>query len=412
MPPGAAGGTGLLRATMRAAQALMRVSARASSAPLRVAPSVMRLLSTDAATGGAGPAGRKRVVDMRSDTVTRPDAAMTIAMMDAKVGDDVMGEDVPTNTLEKVAAERLGKEAALFVPSGTMANLAALVTHTRMNGGPGEAIVGDESHIFHYEGGGAAAVAGLTLHTLPTQADGTLTLESLRSAVRDASDAHYAETRLVALENTHNRCGGAPLTAEYTAAVGEFCREIGVPLHIDGARLFNASVALNVSVEDLARPADSINICLSKGLGAPVGSVLVGSSDFIREARRVRKMLGGGMRQCGVLAAAGMIALNTEPAVLQQDHNNARVLAATLAGLDGISVSMAAVRTNIIYFDVDAAIGGAAAFVEACRNRGVLIGEYGTERCRLVTHKQVTADDVSVAMERLQQAAEDLHARA
>ena len=244
-------------------------------------------------------------IDLRSDTVTKPTPAMREAMAQAEVGDDVYGEDPTVNRLQAMAAELLGQEAGLFVPSGTMGNLAALLSHC---GRGDEFILGDKAHTFLYEAGGAAALGGLHPHTIPNQADGRLRLEDIRAAIR-GDDPHLPPTRLVTLENTHNRCGGAVLTAAYTRSVCELAREHGLRVHLDGARIFNAAAALDVDVADLTAPVDSVTFCLSKGLCAPVGSVLCGSKEFIDRALRMRKQLGGGMRQVGVLAAAGIVAL-------------------------------------------------------------------------------------------------------
>jgi threonine aldolase len=247
------------------------------------------------------------IIDLRSDTVTHPTPAMREAMARAEVGDDVFGDDPTVNRLQEMAAERMGKEAGLFVPSGTMGNLAAVLSHC---GRGDEVILGSKSHTFLYEAGGVSALGGVHSHQASNQPDGTLDLGEVRGAIRSEDD-HFPVTRLICLENTHNRCGGVALTVEYTRAAGELAHEHGLALHLDGARIFNAAVALGVEAGDLAAPADSITFCLSKALSAPVGSVLCGSKDFIARARRARKQLGGGMRQAGVLAAAGIVALET-----------------------------------------------------------------------------------------------------
>jgi len=244
-------------------------------------------------------------IDLRSDTVTLPSPAMRRAMFEAELGDDVFGDDPTVNRLQDLAAERIGKEESLFVASGTMGNLTALLTHCRRGD---EAIMGNRAHTFLFEAGGSAALGGIHPHTLPNQPDGTLRLEDIEAAIR-AENVHYPRTRLICLENTHNRCGGAALRPEYSDAVGELAHARGLALHLDGARVFNAAVALDVDVRELTRAADSVQFCLSKGLAAPVGSMLCGTAEFIAEARRWRKMLGGGMRQAGVLAAAGIEAL-------------------------------------------------------------------------------------------------------
>jgi threonine aldolase len=288
------------------------------------------------------------MVEMRSDTMTRPTPAMRRAMAAAEVGDDVFGEDPTVNRLEAKAAELLGKEAALLVASGTMANLASLLAHC---GRGDEVILGHLSHSFLYEQGGMAAVGGISPRTVLNREDGTLPPEEIEAAVR-SDDPHFPRTRLLMLENTHNRCGGAPLDAAFMRAAAEITRRRGLSLHVDGARLFNAAAALGVSARELAAEADSVCFCLSKGLAAPVGSVICGGREFIGRARRARKLLGGGMRQAGVIAAAGMVAMDEMVDRLAEDHAHARKLAEGLAAIPGISIDPARVRTNIVYFDV------------------------------------------------------------
>ncbi|HYN89588.1 MAG TPA: low-specificity L-threonine aldolase, partial [Ardenticatenaceae bacterium] len=285
------------------------------------------------------------LIDLRSDTVTLPTPAMRHAMADAALGDDVYGEDPTVKRLEALTAEMLGKEAALFVPSGTMGNLVCLLTHC---GRGDEAILGDRAHIYLFEAGGSAAVGGIHPRALRTQPDGRLDLEEVREAVRGDNE-HYPRTKLLALENTHNRAGGTILSLDYIAAARELCDEYGIALHCDGARLWNAAVALNVSPATLAAPFDTLSVCLSKGLSAPVGSLAVGSADFIREARRARKQLGGGMRQVGVLAAAGIVALQEMVERLSDDHANAQVFAEGIRRL-GYRVPHP-VQTNIVIFE-------------------------------------------------------------
>ena len=270
-------------------------------------------------------------IDLRSDTFTLPTPAMRKAMVSAPLGDDVFGEDPTVNQLQALAAERMGFEAALFVSSGTQGNLVSLLSHC---GRGDEVIMGDQAHTFRYEQGGSAAVGGIHPRTLPTQADGSLRLEDIAAAIREDND-HYPISRLVCLENTHNRCGGRYLTPAYTRSVAELAHRHGLKLHIDGARLFNAAVAQGVDVRELVQGADSVTFCLSKGLSAPAGSVVCGSAEFIRRARRARKVLGGGMRQAGVLAAAGIVALTEMVDRLADDHRHARRLAQGIAGTAG-----------------------------------------------------------------------------
>lgn len=339
------------------------------------------------------------VIDLRSDTVTWPTEAMRQAMAYAPVGDDVYGEDPTVNALEAEAAALLGKEAGLFVASGTMGNLTAALTHC---GRGDEMIVGREAHMFRYEAGGSAALGGIHPHILDVQPDGTLPLEAIRRAIRGDND-HFPRTRLICLENTQGTIGGIPITAEYTAQVGALAREHGLKLHIDGARIFNAAVALGVPASQLVADADSVSFCLSKGLCAPVGSVLVGSHAFIRQARRVRKSLGGGMRQAGVLAAAGLVALRTMIDRLVEDHANACALAEGLAALPYIEIDGSRVRTNMVFFDLaqDAPIAPAALADRLRHEYHILLRPYPgyTHKFRAVTHYWVTRAHIEQTLE-------------
>lgn len=287
-------------------------------------------------------------IDLRSDTVTWPTPKMREAMTNAPLGDDVYGEDPTINRLEAEAAELLGKEAGLLVTSGTQGNLVAILTHC---GRGEEAILGDKAHTFVYEGGGIAALGGVHPHTVPVHPDGTLDLDDIRRAIRGVN-VHYPRTRLISLENTQGTVGGMPLSVEYTNAVAAIARENNLKLHIDGARLFNAAAAFGVPARELVAQADSVTFCLSKGLCAPVGSILVGSRAFIDEARRTRKLLGGGMRQGGVIAAAGLIAIHEMIDRLPEDHANACLLAEGLAALPHLSVDLSRVKTNFVFFDL------------------------------------------------------------
>ncbi len=322
---------------------------------------------------------------------------MREAMARAAVGDDVYGEDPTVNELEALAAEMTGKEAGLFVPSGTMGNLAAVLTHC---GRGDEAIVGSLSHTFLYEAGGISALGGVHSRQVPNQPDGTLALEDIRAAIR-SEDVHFPPSRLLVLENTHNRCGGVALTAEYTRAAADLAHAAGLAVHLDGARLFNAAAALGVSAAELAAPADSVTFCLSKGLCAPVGSVLCGSRAFIRRARRIRKQLGGGMRQAGVLAAAGLVALREMAPRLAQDHQRARRLAAGLAALPGVRLDPGTPHTNMVYLSLDESLPlDAAALAARLRQEGVLVGVVGARRFRMVTHYWIDDDAVEQAAAR------------
>ena len=270
-----------------------------------------------------------RTIDLRSDTVTLPSPAMRRAMAEAPLGDDVYGEDPTVNRLEALAAERVGKEAALLVVSGTMGNLCALLAHCARGE---EVIVGDQSHIYNYEAGGAAVLGGVAFHVVPTLPNGELPLSELAAAVRDPGDSHEAITRLICLENTHNRCGGVALAPAYMRDVQAFARARGLAVHLDGARLFNAAVAQRTDASSITQHVDSVQFCLSKGLAAPVGSIVAGDAAFVARARRIRKLVGGGMRQAGVLAAAGIVALEEMVERMAEDHANARMLAEGLAG--------------------------------------------------------------------------------
>jgi threonine aldolase len=331
-------------------------------------------------------------IDLRSDTVTLPTPDMRRAMAEAPVGDDVYGEDPTVNRLQAMAAEMLGKEAALFVPSGTMGNLAAILAHCTRGD---EVILGNQAHTFLYEAGGISALGGVHSCQLPNQSDGTLNLEDIRAAIR-ADDPHQPITRLVSLENTHNRCGGVALTAEYTQAVGELCHQQGIKLHLDGARLFNAAAALGLPASTLVSPVDSVTFCLSKGLCAPVGSLICGPQDFIQRAHRIRKQLGGGMRQAGVLAAAGIVALESMPGRLADDHARARRLAKHLGTIPGIVLDPGTPCTNMIFMSLNNEVVhmDAQAVADQLLEKGVKVGAVGARRFRLVTHYWI--DDAAV----------------
>lgn len=328
-------------------------------------------------------------IDLRSDTVTQPTPAMREAMYQAEVGDDVYGEDPTVNRLEKLAAEQLGKEAALFVASGTMGNLVSLLAHC---GRGDEVILGDQSHTFLYEQGGMAALGGIMPHTIPNQPDGTLKLEDIEGAIR-GDDSHFPRTRLLCLENTHNMCNGSPLSVEYMAQAGQFAHERDLRVHLDGARVFNAAAALEVDVKDLVTEVDSVMFCLSKGLCAPVGSMVCGDADFIAEARRARKVVGGGMRQAGILAAAGIISLEEMTLRLGEDHARAKRLAEGLDAIPGVEV--APVTTNILYFQLTEEIPlRPKELGQALAERGVLMNARPDGRFRAVTHYWIDDDDI------------------
>jgi threonine aldolase len=329
-------------------------------------------------------------IDLRSDTVTKPTPEMREAMAEAEVGDDVYMDDPTVNALQVKAAEMLGKEDSLFVPSGTMGNLLALLVHCQRGD---EVIVGDKSHIYMNEAGGMAALGGIHPRPIRNQADGTLTLDDIRAAIQ-SEDVHHTITRLICIENTQNVCGGIPLTVEYTEQVGKLAKDNDLLFHIDGARIFDAAAALNVNVKALTVPADSIMFCLSKGLVAPVGSMLVGTKKFINRARHLRKMLGGGMRQAGVLAAAGLISLERMTGRLGQDHVRAKSLFEGLKQVRGLKLE-AGPSSNMIYFDLEQDVKlSESQIMEQMKKRGVLIDVAGPYRFRLVTHYWV--DDAGV----------------
>jgi len=332
-----------------------------------------------------------RKIDMRSDTVTVPTEEMRAAMAAAEVGDDVYGEDPTVNRLEAEAAKMLGKEAGLFVPTGTQGNLISLLVHCQRGT---EAICGDISHCVFYEGGGMATVGGIMPRTLPVQKDGTLRLEDIENAIRPLADDHQPRTTLICLENTQNKAGGVSLSKEYIDSVGAIAKKNNLKLHIDGARIFNAATDQKIDVAQLVEAADSITFCLSKGLCAPVGSVLVGSKDFIRSARRTRKMLGGGMRQAGILAAAGLIALTKMSKRLDEDHQNAKLLQESLSQCSFIKSARSA--TNMVYFDLaDNTKLSPAELPLKLKEKGILIGSpMHHNTFRLVTHFWVKTEDV------------------
>lgn len=342
-----------------------------------------------------------QIIDLRSDTVTLPSSAMREAMATAALGDDVYGEDPTVNRLEHLAAERTGMQAAMFVASGTMGNLCAVLAHC---GRGDEVLLGDRCHIYNYEAGGASALGGVAYHPIPTSSDGTLPLQLLEHAIRNAADPHQALTRLICLENTHNGCGGVVLPLTYMADVQAFARQHGLLVHLDGARVFNAAVALGVPVGTITQYVDSVQFCLSKGLSAPVGSLLCGSSDLIARARRIRKMVGGGMRQAGVLAAAGIVALEHMVERLAEDHANARILAEGLAGFPQIRVDLASVQTDIVYFEVHDQRVSPEAFVERLHERGVLVGSPYGPRIRAVTHYGIDTHDIETTLDAVKEA--------
>jgi len=334
------------------------------------------------------------VIDLRSDTVTMPSDEMREAACDAELGDDVFGEDPTVNRLQETAAQLTGKEAGLFVSSGTMGNLVCMLAHCRRGE---EVILGDRSHMFLNECGSIATVGGIHPHTIPNQPDGTMQIEEIKTAIRGDND-HWPRTRAICLENTHNRCYGAPLTPEYMKSVSELARAKGLIVHLDGARIFNAVVALGVDVKEFTRHVDSLSFCLSKGLAAPVGSVVCGSDEFIAEARRNRKVLGGGMRQAGIIAAPGLVALDKMIDRLTDDHANARRLAEGIASIPGLSIDLSLVKTNIVYFDIAKDNVNVDQIKAGLEKKGIKALPTGPTRFRMVTHYGIEAEDIDKAL--------------
>lgn len=334
-------------------------------------------------------------IDFRSDTVTKPTQEMLLAMSNAEVGDDVLKDDVTMNLLEKEAAEVMGKEAALFVPSGTMGNLVALLIHC---GRGEEVILGSESHIFYYEAAGASAIGSISFKTLDEDEDGQWDLTKVKKAIR-VDDIHHPVTKLLCLENTHNRRGGIVLDPKYVEAVTQIAKENGLATHLDGARIFNAATYLKCDVKELTKHFDSVQFCLSKGLGAPVGSLLVGTKEFIARAIRIRKMLGGGMRQVGVLAAPGLISLHKMSKRLQEDHDLCLTLAKGLMKIPGLKLDLSKVHTNIVYVDTEGTGKTGQEVMNILNEAGVKLFSTDLYKIRFVTHHQVHIEDVEKALE-------------
>jgi threonine aldolase len=325
------------------------------------------------------------MIDLRSDTVTRPTPAMRAAMSAAEVGDDVFGDDPTVNRLEERVAETLGKEAAIFVPSGTMSNQLAVKVHTQ----PGDELLCDlNCHIYNYEGGGPAVLSGVTCRTLDG-AHGILDLTQLEDTIRPADDPHQVRTRLVCLENTHNRGGGTVYPLDKIAAISAWARRHDLVMHLDGARLWNAAVATGIKPAEWARHFDTVSVCFSKGLGAPVGSALAGPETVIAKCRRIRKLLGGGMRQAGILAAGALYALENHVARLADDHRNAQVLAQAIADTPGLRLDPPEVETNLVWFFADPELGTARQIADRLRQQGVLVHAAGPQKLRACTHLDV-----------------------
>ena len=340
------------------------------------------------------------MIDLRSDTVTKPTDAMRKAMASAEVGDDVYGEDPTVNRLQERAAEIFNKEAALFVPTGSMGNQIAVKLHTK----PGDEVVIEErGHIFNFEMGAPAVFSGVTIRPVKSvDGSGHLTWDEIASALHINQPYYSSPTGLICLENTHNFAGGSVMTAEHCADICGNAHKLGLPVHMDGARIFNAAAALNTTVAKLSTDCDSVQFCLSKGLGAPAGSILLGTKDLINEARSWRKRLGGGMRQIGIIAAAGLIALEESPKNLAQDHINARKLAEGIAALPGVSIDIERVVTNIVIFDISGTGKSANDICSQLKNNGVLAVGFGNA-IRMVTHCDVSSGDIDNAVEALRE---------
>ncbi len=336
-----------------------------------------------------------KILEFRSDTFTKPTPAMRRAMAEAEVGDDQYGEDPTVNKLEQRAAETVGKEAGLYVASGMLGNLCGVLSQTQRGD---EVILGDMAHIYQNEMDAAFVLGGIVPRLVPNR-DGLPSLEDIQTAVRP--QGMHAHTALICLENSHNNCGGTVITAAQTNAIGEFAHERGLRVHLDGARIFNAAAALGVDASALTAGVDTVQFCFSKGLAAPVGSIICGDAETIAKARRVRKLLGGAMRQAGVIAAAALVALEEMRDRLVEDHRNAKALANGLAQIEGVKIDAARVVTNIVSFEIDPAWMDAGAFHKACAERGLRFSRYlgNSPRLRAVTHNDVTAADVDAGLE-------------
>lgn len=350
-----------------------------------------------------------KVIDIRSDTVTKPTKEMREAMMAAVVDDDVYGDDPTVKELQEKMATLLNKESGLFFPSGTMSNLAGIMAHASARGD--EVLLGDRSHIALYEQGSISSLGGVFARQLKNFSDGTFDLEEMKSKIHlGGRDGHLCHTRAVVIENTHNYCCGTPVTLDFTKKVSKIAKEYGLKLHIDGARVFNAATALGVPVSEVVKEADSVSVCLSKGLGAPVGTVLVGSKDFIDRCHRIRKSLGGGMRQVGILAAAGIVALDTIAPRLSTDHENAKYFAGGLSNLSdyGLSIDVSTVKSNMVMFSLERNDLSAERFCEILGNpinasAPVIKACPKTEKIiRFVTHHQVTREDIDLMLETME----------
>jgi len=326
------------------------------------------------------------MIDLRSDTVTLPTLKMREAIFNAQLGDDVFQEDPTVNKLEKKAANIMGKESAMLVPSGTMGNLISILSWCERGT---EIILGNKSHTFIYEAGGISAFGGIHSHQLKNQDDGTILLEDIKNAIR-LKNVHFPKTSAISLENTHNMCSGSPLTDKYINSVANISKKNNLKLHIDGARIFNAAVSLNMNVKDLVKNVDSVSFCLSKGLAAPIGSIICGSKEFINKSRRLRKGLGGGMRQAGIIAAAGIISIEKMLNQIKKDHENALLLAKEISSIDNLLIDLEKIKTNIIYFKLNSKKINGRQLVQKMENCGIKFFETEFNKFRLVTHLGIT----------------------
>lgn len=346
-----------------------------------------------------------RTVELRSDTKTMPTPAMREAMATSQYDDDMVGDDPTVNKLESMAADMLGKEAAVLLSSGTMGNLVAILAFCDRGD---DIIIGDKSHIYRAEAGGAAALGGVAYHPISNQPDGTLDPAEVEANIHPA-DQHYSPTKLVALENTHNACNGRALTPDEIKSVADVVHAHDIPVHLDGARLFNAAVALETPIDEMVKDADTITFCLSKGLGCPVGSLLIGDHETIDKARKVRKVLGGAMRQAGIIAAPGIVALETMIDRLTDDHANARKLAQGLTNIPGFDLDLDDVHTNLVFVNTTDEMPSGVP--QKLAERGVMVGDRGNNMWRLVTHNDVSSDDVDYALDVVESTVKDLAAR-
>lgn len=340
-----------------------------------------------------------KTIDLRSDTVTKPTKEMIDSISGAELGDDVEREDPTVNKLQDIAADMFGTEDALLVPSGTGGNLIAMLAHCQRGD---EVILEQDAHIYYYEIGGMSSLVG-AIPRLIKGHHGVFTGNQVRETVRISDPLHYPPTRLVGIENSHNRAGGCVWTPHQIEDVAQASHELGMKVHVDGARIFNAAIALDTDVKEFMKHVDSLNFCLSKGLAAPVGSVMLGTKEYIEKCRRYRKMVGGGMRQAGIIAAPGIVALTKMVSRLKEDHVNAKRLAMALTGFEGIDIDMESVQTNLIIADVSGTGMNADEFVEKCRQKGILIFSFGPQSVRFVTHYGIESKDINETVSRLEE---------